>query len=234
MRKCKLFCLPYAGGSSSIYYKWEKYLSDKIVLEPLEFPGHGEKIEQECLRSIEDIAEVLFKEISCENQLADDYAFFGHSMGTMVITELMKLIKLHGLNEPVHIFMSGRFPPHMLEKEEIHILPDDQFLEKIVEMGGIPQTIAQQKEILEFFLEPLKADYESVEKYRYNRIGKWSCPISVLLGELDQEVNDYDYMQWKDYSAVDCKFYKFNAGHFFINEFTCEIVKLIEQILLRY
>jgi len=36
-----LFCLPYAGGSESIYYKWKRHLRPSIELEPIELKGRG-------------------------------------------------------------------------------------------------------------------------------------------------------------------------------------------------
>lgn len=41
-----LFCLPYAGGSEVIYYKWKEYLSSLIQLEPIEHRGRGMKINE--------------------------------------------------------------------------------------------------------------------------------------------------------------------------------------------
>ncbi len=38
-----LFCLPYAGGSEVIYYKWKKYLNPSIQLEAIELKGRGKR-----------------------------------------------------------------------------------------------------------------------------------------------------------------------------------------------
>lgn len=227
----RLFCIPYAGGSSSIYYKWDSYLSEQIILEPLELSGHGEKMDQQCKTTIEEMAEDLLLEMKEQGKFDKEYAFFGHSMGTMVICELIKRIRAHGYKEPCHVFMSGRFPPHLPEKEELHQLSDEDFLNKIIAMGGVPESIVAQREILEFFLEPLRADYTAVESYRYQQMEKWNVPISVLLGKKDMEVKDYDYFQWRDYSVMDCNFYEFDSGHFFINEFIPEITELIHTVL---
>ncbi len=43
MKKLKLFCFPYAGGSSIVYEKWRKLLSPSIELIPIEYPGRGRK-----------------------------------------------------------------------------------------------------------------------------------------------------------------------------------------------
>ena len=35
MSNIGLYCLPYSGGSTAIYYKWRNVLSDNISLKPL-------------------------------------------------------------------------------------------------------------------------------------------------------------------------------------------------------
>lgn len=232
-RKYRLFCFPYAGGSCNIYYKWEKYIPSNIILNPIELPGHGEKIDLEPLESMEDITKAVIEEIkdSCKFEEGENYVLFGHSMGTMIICELIRQLKSEGYPQPVHVFMSGRFPPHIPEKTMIHNLPDSEFLRAIINMGGIPKDVVSNKLLLEFFLPILRADYTAVEKYSYTQDEKWDFPISVFLGKEDIEVKNYDYMAWKLYTASDCKFYEFNGNHFFINDFTEEITGLINQIL---
>ena len=39
-----LFCLPHAGGSSSTYLTWKRFLPQHIVLRPIELPGRFSRI----------------------------------------------------------------------------------------------------------------------------------------------------------------------------------------------
>ncbi len=41
-----MFCLPPAGSSASIYHPWKKQISDNIRIIPIEYSGHGIKINE--------------------------------------------------------------------------------------------------------------------------------------------------------------------------------------------
>ena len=43
MEKINLFCLPYAGSSASVFFKWKKYLDEDIMLYPIELAGRGKR-----------------------------------------------------------------------------------------------------------------------------------------------------------------------------------------------
>lgn len=45
----KLFCFPHAGGSSSIYLKWNNVIENTSKLEiiPLEYKGHGYRMDED-------------------------------------------------------------------------------------------------------------------------------------------------------------------------------------------
>lgn len=42
MSKLKVYCLPYAGGSKSVYNDWISKYSDVAEIVPIEYNGHGE------------------------------------------------------------------------------------------------------------------------------------------------------------------------------------------------
>ncbi|WP_197144539.1 thioesterase II family protein [Lysinibacillus sphaericus] len=85
MRKIKLFCLPYAGGSSVTYIKWGKLLNRYIEVIEVELPGRGRRINDPLIDNLEDMVEDVFRFI--KDQLTGDYAIFGHSMGGLITDE---------------------------------------------------------------------------------------------------------------------------------------------------
>lgn len=41
-----LFCLPYAGGSGTVYYRWSNYIAPSINLYPIELKGRGKRFKE--------------------------------------------------------------------------------------------------------------------------------------------------------------------------------------------
>jgi len=45
--KIKLFCLPCAGGSSSLYSKWNRHIKSEIEVVSIELKGRGIRIDED-------------------------------------------------------------------------------------------------------------------------------------------------------------------------------------------
>jgi surfactin synthase thioesterase subunit len=127
MKKIRLFCLPYAGGSSMVYSKWKDDLDRCIHLRPLELAGRGKRISEPYYQSAEEAAEDVLQMIRFE--LADlPYAFYGHSMGALFAYLTTQKIRKMRYPGPVHIFFSGRVAPHIFrdDKPLYYTLPEDE------------------------------------------------------------------------------------------------------------
>lgn len=232
MEKIKLFCLPYAGGSAIVYMTWKKFLDHKIELRPIELAGRGRRFSEPLYQNIEEAVTDIYHQISKELD-GSPYALYGHSMGTILVYELLRRIREYKHQEPMHAFFSGRYPPFVYDKKEfIHKLPDHEFMMKIYEHGGTNEEILKNKELLDIFLPVLKADYKIVELYKHcNDILKLDCSITVLNGSRDNYVEEMDIQRWEECTKKQCKFYTFDDGHFFINTYKQDIAGIINSTL---
>lgn len=63
MSRVTLFCLPHAGGSATIYNKWQKYLDNSIALYRVELSGRGKRFNQNLYNSMEEAIEDIYYQI---------------------------------------------------------------------------------------------------------------------------------------------------------------------------
>lgn len=227
-----LFCLPYAGGSSSIYYNWGKYLNQSIKLYPVELKGRGKRFQEDFYENLEDTVDDIFHNI--KNLIIDnDYAIYGHSMGSLLAYELYYKINKMGARKPKHIFFSGNKPPNIpRDKENIHTLPKREFLNEIVKLGGTPEEVLSSNELLEIVLPILKNDFKVIETYDYiEKTNKIECNISVFNGKEDS-ITLKELLAWSDHSNGMCRVYNFEGNHFFINDNVEKITSIINSILI--
>jgi medium-chain acyl-[acyl-carrier-protein] hydrolase len=231
MDKIKLFCLPYAGGSASVYYKLRRFLNSNIALYPVELAGRGKRIKTPLYDNIEEAVDDIYGIIKDE---VDDgpYALLGHSLGSILAFETLYKLEESGKNTPVHVFFSGSRPPHKLDKSKIlHILPDEQFKEEIIKMGGTDEKVFENKELSDYFMRLLKSDFKMIETYQYmNKDEKLKSDITVLTGKAD-DISYYEILGWKMLTSGSCEIYEFEGNHFFINSCTKEIVDIINRTL---
>ncbi|MDE7425931.1 MAG: thioesterase [Lachnospiraceae bacterium] len=227
----KLFCIPYAGGSSTIYYKWKKCFPEFITIIPMEYKGHGRRLAELMDCSIEEVVDDLCVIVS-QYLDGEDYAFYGHSMGSIVAFEMYHKMKKEGFKEPKHIFFSGHAAPECANNGLVkHLLTDEKLINEIVKMGGFSKKIMQEKKLVTTMLPILRNDFKIIETYQYNHNKeKMDCPISILYGIKDMiEVNDLK--MWEKYTTNSSSFYGFDGDHFFINEYYPVIAKIINNIL---
>lgn len=228
----KLFCLPFAGGSAMTYYKWKDYLSDTIDLRPVELSGRGKRFNQPLYNSMDEMVEDIYEEIIQEIDDAP-FAFYGHSMGAILIYELIHKIKEAKHKEPVCAFFSGRYPPYVEKtKEDLHLLSDSEFMNMIYSLGGTNKDILENKELRDLFLPIIRSDYKNVETYKHksNR-GKFHCDVVALYGIDDTDVTYTDLLEWKQCTYGTCTFYELDGDHFFINTCQKQVISIINKHL---
>lgn len=179
-----LFCLPYAGGSEVIYYKWKRYLNSSIQLEPIELKGRGKRFNEDFYENLEDAVEDIFENIK-DKIVENEYAIYGHSMGSLLAYELYYKICNENVNIPKHIFFSGyKAPCISREKKQIYLLSDEEFIKEVIELGGTPQEVADNEELLQLYTPILRNGFKILEKYLYKeKKDKIKYDISVLIGK---------------------------------------------------
>lgn len=96
----RLFCFPYAGGSSAIFRIWTESLPTTVEVCSIELPGRGSQMKSAPFSRLEPLVGAIAPALI--PHIYKPFAFFGHSMGVIVSFELARLLrKQYGL-EPLH------------------------------------------------------------------------------------------------------------------------------------
>ncbi|MDX9882073.1 MAG: alpha/beta fold hydrolase [Prolixibacteraceae bacterium] len=226
-----LFCIPFSGGNAYSYSAFQKQLPGNIRFFNLELPGHGTRITEPLLYSIDEMTEDLFRQI--EPELNGEYALFGHSLGALLAFTLTREIRSLGKPLPSLLFVSGQTAPSSVKPDNRYLLPDDQFIEILREMEGTPEELLAEKEFLDFYLPIVKADFQAIANYRYRYEPPLEVPVVVLLGR-QEKVSADDAGRWQEETIKETEVFWFEGGHFFIYERTPEICKLIRERCLSF
>ncbi|MFS1513881.1 thioesterase II family protein [Chengkuizengella sp. SCS-71B] len=223
----KLFCLPYAGGSSAIYSKWKRHFNQSIEIVPIELAGRGTRIGESFYESLNEAVEDVYKLISGQID-STPYALFGHSMGSKIAYELYYKIKNLDHNEPEMIFFSGSPAPHSkkTDKEQVHLLPNDEFKRKVLELGGTADEIFDNRQLAELFVPIIRGDYKIVETYEYKQKQiKINCKTVVLYGLQDKYIDIIK--EWDELTEQPSTYHFINGGHFFIQDHMEKTIKAV-------
>ncbi|WP_414514280.1 thioesterase II family protein [Nostoc sp. PCC 9305] len=212
----RLFCIPYAGGSASIFHRWSSQLPPDIEVCSIQLPGREKRLKEppftELLPLIQSLAPVLLPYLDIP------FAIFGHSTGAIVSFELVRQLRRQKAPNPVHLFVSARRAPQLPSTESpIHQLPEAAFIEKLRRYQGTPDAILKNPELMEIFLPTLRADLAINETYIYSSEPPVDCPISAFGGLQDMEVSRDDLAAWRYQTNSTFSLRMFPGNHFFLH-----------------
>ena len=229
--RCRLFCLPYAGGTAAAYKTWQDSLPGVHVC-PLELPGRGARfggpLVGDLLALVDEMAAALLP------LTAIPFALFGHSMGAVLAFELARTLTAWGRSPRVTI-CAGRHAPHRASPvAPIHHLPDSALIEELQRLGGTPPEILAEPDLLEMFLPIIRADFAAHETYRYREGPPLHSPLHVLGAKDDTEAPPDCLSSWRDLTIAPIDITLFDGDHFFVQKRTKVVVDAIRRILHQY
>ncbi|MGG3571972.1 thioesterase domain-containing protein [Bacillus gobiensis] len=231
--RMRLFCFSYAGGGANVYKTWNKYLPDDLELASIELPGRGRRITEPSIRHKDILVETLKKAILPYLE-EKPFCFFGHSMGALIAYELIQsLNKSEGLL-PRHFFPSAHRAPHLQRStnKTTYNLPDDALIQRLRELDGTPETVLNNKELLNIVLPIMRADLQICETYQYSADNKvLSVPITAFAGKGDRSVAVESIDAWSSLTSRSFDCIKMEGNHFFIHQHEQVIVQKIAETL---
>jgi len=109
----KIFLIPNAGGSHTLFYGLKKYINNDVEVIILELPGRGKRIREQFLKNFDEAISDLYNIICLNLTNNSKYSIFGYSMGCILAYEISKKIIEYKKFEPIHMFFAARYPPHI-------------------------------------------------------------------------------------------------------------------------
>ena len=211
----RLFCLPFAGGGATEYTRWQDAFDNHIEVCPVELPGRQTRWREAPERNIEPLVDGLAAAIA--DELDRPYALFGHSMGGLVAFELARALRRRGRAEPAVLFVSASRAPQI--SRELHRISDaatSEVLARLKSLGGLPDELQTEPELLEVLLPTLRADFSVCEQYKYVSESPLSCPIVAFAGADDRDTTPAMMAPWREQTVAFYAPCLLPGGHFFL------------------
>lgn len=152
------------------------------------------------------------------------FVLFGHSMGALISFEIARSLRKAGLPGPQRLFVSASSAPQLPRKPPRHNLPDREFVEALRALGGTPDLVLNDPNLLRDFLPLLRADFSVVDTYEYLEDEPLECPIHVLGGKEDPEVPHEQLLAWRAQTRAGFHSRIFPGGHFYIERVWREVM----------
>jgi len=222
----RLFCFPYAGGSSAVFREWGKAMPREVEVLAAELPGRGHRIKESLVHRMAPLVEGLATAIL--PFLDKKFAFFGHSMGATLAFELSQLLSTEVGLQPAFLFVSGRNAPHVpMRKPLTYDLPDKEFIAELCRLNGTPREVLEHPELLSFVLPVLRADFELIQTYKFSSKAPLTCPIIAFAGSKDPDVLPEDVEPWSEHTHGRFTMTIMPGDHFYLDSLPAQLLQHI-------
>lgn len=119
MKKLKLVCLPYAGGSALMYRAWNGIFPDFVEIVQLELPGRGLRFKDKNAENMEALTEDMTRQLQKKVKDDEEYILLGFCYGAIVAYSIYeKLARENQFNLPKGMILISSLSPGMHSKAE--------------------------------------------------------------------------------------------------------------------
>ncbi len=219
-----LVCVPYAGGMPGVFAAMARGLPGVDVFVA-QLPGHGRRIRERPLTSIEEIVEGLSASVA--RVVDGPCVVLGHSMGGLVGIELARALP----RGPEHFIVSAcRAPSQLGDEEPWHLLSDDDLIKALVSLGADPAPFAVQ-ELRELALPVLRGDLEAIDGFDRGERPVLRCPITAVAGTRDPDAKPELMLGWERETSAGFRAHAIDGGHFLLEERLDAMVDIVQDVL---
>lgn len=219
----QLICFPFAGGYSASFRPLYEHLKADFEVLAIEPPGHGTN-RMAFVDNLEELVDLYIAAL--KPRLSAPFVLFGHSMGGMVVYRLTQKLEQEGIF-PAAAVISAIQPPH-IQRQKVSHKNDDAFLDHLIQLGGIPQQLKDNREVMNFFLPSFRADYRALETFCHTDHTPLMSPVHILNGDRDEKCMK-DAHGWKKWTRT-IDFHYFKGGHMYLLAKTEQVAAKIKTI----
>ncbi|MER5770628.1 thioesterase II family protein [Streptomyces sp. NPDC001985] len=226
--RLRLYCLPFAGGSSTFYRSWGTHLAPDVETVTIELPGRGRLTRLPPARHLHTVADSLTPVLAADRE---PIALFGYSLGAVLAFEVARRLEAMGRGV-AHLFVCSRAAPHIRSPERpFSRLDRESLIQVLREYGATPEDILNDAALMDHVVPVVRADFAMSESYVPSPGPPLECPVTVFGGDGDPWVSAGQLDGWKRHTSGPCATHLYPGGHFFIDHCRDEVLGTVRTAL---
>jgi pyochelin biosynthetic protein PchC len=195
----------------------------------VQYPGRMDRIADPLVDDMDLLADSVA--MAVRPLLDRPVAFFGHSLGATVAYEVARRLCARSPGALARLFVSAREAPDRPRPGVRHLASDDVLWNELAHLGGTRPGALADPDLRSAFLPALRSDYRLAESYQPQPGPPLDCPVTVLLGEQDSEVEIGETVSWADVTWAGFSIRTFPGDHFYLIPRITEVISEITQRL---
>ncbi|MFF3751424.1 thioesterase II family protein [Streptomyces sp. NPDC002018] len=220
----RVFCLPYAGGSSLAYRGWSD-LGPGLEVVAVDYPGRLMRPAEPLLDSVPALVAALTEELSPSWDLP--FVLCGTSLGSLVAFELARAAEQAGRPPEAVVLCACAAPGRPPRNPPVTDLTDTGFLDAVADRyGGALAALSGDPEAQAVVLPMLRADLRAFERYTAQPVQHPPIAADVVAfsGQQDHSTGFGEIAGWRAFTTGDFQIRSVPGGHFFIEQRPPEVI----------
>ncbi|MCU5775505.1 alpha/beta fold hydrolase [Erwiniaceae bacterium BAC15a-03b] len=225
-----LFALPYAGGGASVYRDWGQTdgWPDDWRFCAMQLAGRENRIDDAPQRRMENLVAELAQQI--EPYSHRPWALLGCSLGCKVAFELARYFSQRH-RAPRLLFLMACPAPDIALGQRISECSDAEFCAEVRRLGGTPDSVLLDQEMMQTVGKALRADCALAENYQAATQSKLAVPALLVLAEDDALVPVASMLRWQQHLTASTSIKRVRGGHFFLRQQRATLQQWLVQAL---
>ncbi|USX56209.1 beta-ketoacyl synthase N-terminal-like domain-containing protein [Lentzea sp. HUAS12] len=249
--KVRLLCIPYGGGSTLLFQRWQGLLGDDVDVCPVALPGRGERFGEPVVPDVYDLVDALEPEAAqaCDKPVV----IYGHSAGALIGYLLALRLRRRGITAVRHLVVGafsspgrGENPfyraclrsladagyPEMPSTAQIRAL-DVAGLRELARLMLLPTPPDVDAEFLRLTLPILAGDIRLVGSFRQADAETLDIPITAVHGTGEDRVSGDEMRDWRTRTSAGFDFHALAGDHFFLHpdQRQHELLDILREVL---
>ncbi len=217
MEPVYVYSFPFAAGSRYSYHPLVQTSPDWLRWIPLDYAGRGRRLFEPPMTVLTDIVTDLKTQILARPKTS--FAFYGHSMGSLVAYLVTVELMREQQPLPQHLFLSGRSGACIPERQRHALqMSRDEMVAELQRMDGDLSLLLRNPKQFDRYEQVLRADMAALDSYQYVSISpdQLPMPATVFVGSADTCTPEQAQL-WQQEFREPVAVHVLAGGHFFID-----------------
>jgi len=194
---------------------WRAALPAWLDVQPVELPGHGRRGDEPLQVDMPSLAANLARELL--PLIEGPYLMLGHSVGGVVALEVAHALVALGVEPPRALIPVASTAPGQRDgKPDAQPMSDAELIAELHRLGGTPQAVLDDRELLAMVLPVLRADFLLGDRYQPPVRKALPCALHVFGGR-DDSVAVSALAAWEAECSGPFQLEMCAGGHFFLH-----------------
>lgn len=221
----RLLCFHHAGGTAAMYRRWPRILPPPIEPVAVQLPGRADRFGEPPFDRMAPLVDELVEVL--KPLLDRPFACYGVSMGARVAWALTHALRERSMPMPVQLYVACDVAPIHDDGTWPWEGRADGLEGYMREMGGTPQEVLDQPELVSALVPTLRADLTVLSTHRFYPDAPLDVRIRAFAGADDATAPPGRMNGWRAETTARFNLDVIQGGHFFDTDAERQVIQTI-------